>query len=80
MKEIVSIAASHLTAHPDDDCPVALTEIVLVTAESEYYFDDTHELNKRRACETARFAATIAELREIASTLTTWADERERLG
>ena len=78
MKEIVSLAASHLTVFAESQ-PVPLTEIVLVVSEPEYVFDTQGELAKRRALSQTRFAATTAELREIATTLTHWADERDMI-
>ena len=78
MKEIISLAASHLTAYSDDR-PGPLTEIVLVTAEPEYRFDTQGEVAKQRTLSQTRFTATTAELREIASTLSLWADERDMM-
>ena len=78
MKHIASLSVSHLTVHTEER-PVALAEIEIVTAEPEFYFDETGELAKRRACHITRFHATTAELRQVASTLALWADERDAL-
>lgn len=79
MKEITSTTANFLARIPLDQGErlVPEIEIGLVVSEVGYRLGNTGQLKKERVAETVRFVVSAENLRKLAKTLGSYADEAE---